>query len=236
MIEPVLELTDISKDYHGLRPLRISRLSIAAGEQVALLGFDQVAAEVFVNLVTGATLPDRGAVRLFGRTTADITGPDEWLKIVDRVGIVSKRAVLLAGLTVIQNLALPYTLEIEPPQHPVRERAATLAAEVGLQDWTFDTPIAELSRADTFRVRFARALALEPFILLLEHPTAEVEPRDVSDIAARCRLVATARNIASVGLTMDPEFAKATASRVLRWQAASGQFTADGWFSRFRRA
>ena len=58
MSDPVLELTDVSKDYHGLRPLRISRLTVAPGEQVALLGFDQATAEIFVNLVTGATLPN----------------------------------------------------------------------------------------------------------------------------------------------------------------------------------
>jgi len=68
--DPVLELTDVSKDYHGLRPLRIANLSVHRGEQVALVGFDQPSAEVFVNLVTGATLPDRGTVCLLGRATA----------------------------------------------------------------------------------------------------------------------------------------------------------------------
>ena len=92
MIDPVLELTDVSKDYHGLRPLRLANLSIAAGEQVALVGFDAPGAEVFVNLVTGATLPDRGTIRLFGRPTADISDADDWLSVVDRVGIVSRRA------------------------------------------------------------------------------------------------------------------------------------------------
>ena len=67
------------KDYRGLRPLRIERLTLAAGEQVALLGFDQPAAEVFVNLITGATLPDPGEVRVLGRPTAAITDSADWL-------------------------------------------------------------------------------------------------------------------------------------------------------------
>ena len=69
---PVLELSDVSKDYRGLRPLRIANLVVLPGEHIAILGLDQVTAEVFVNLITGATLPDRGDVRLFGRSTTAI--------------------------------------------------------------------------------------------------------------------------------------------------------------------
>ena len=69
MNAPVLELVDISKDYRALRPLRIQQLLVGPGEAVALLGLDLAAAEVFVNLATGAMLPDRGHVKLFGRAT-----------------------------------------------------------------------------------------------------------------------------------------------------------------------
>ena len=55
---PLLELTSVSTDYRGLRPLRIERLTVASGDHVALVGFDRVTAELFVNLVTGAKLPD----------------------------------------------------------------------------------------------------------------------------------------------------------------------------------
>jgi len=69
----VLEFADTSKAYGGLRPLRIAALRVAAGDRVAILGFDQPAAEVFVNLATGATLPDAGAVSILGRPTHAIT-------------------------------------------------------------------------------------------------------------------------------------------------------------------
>jgi len=69
---PVLELSDVSKEYRGLRPLRIARLLVAATDQIAIVGLDRAAAEVFVNLVTGTTLPDVGEVRLFGRPTTAI--------------------------------------------------------------------------------------------------------------------------------------------------------------------
>ena len=57
----------------------------------------------------------RGEVRVFGRPTSAIADSADWLATVDRFGIVSERAVLLEALTVVQNLAMPFTLEIEPP-------------------------------------------------------------------------------------------------------------------------
>ena len=107
---------------------------MAAGDATAIVGVDQPMAETFVNLATGATLPDRGEVKVFGRPTSSINDSAEWLAIVDRFGIVSERAVLLDALSVIQNLAMPFTLEIEPPPDDVRIRAEQLAREVGLPE------------------------------------------------------------------------------------------------------
>ena len=233
MIVPVLELTDVSKNYYGLRPLRIAGLRVTPGEQVALLGFDQSTAEVFVNLVTGASLPDSGDIRLFGRATKDIVDSTDWLTVVDRFGIVSRRAVLLDSLTVVQNLAMPFTLEVEPPPAEIRERAIALAREVGLQESSFERPVAELDALGVFRVRLARAIALDPAILLFEHPTAEVTPPDVAELAQMCRGVASKRKIATLVLTADREFAAAAAARVLVLDPASGRLTSGGWFSRF---
>ena len=234
MSAPVLELLDVSKNYHGLRPLRIASLTVGAREQVALLGFDQSTAEVFVNLVTGASLPDRGSIRMSGRATTEIADSAEWLTLVDRFGIVSRRAVLLDALTVVQNLAMPYTLEVEPPPAEVRARAVSLAEEVGLDTSALDRPIAELDAAGVFRARVARAVALDPAVLLFEHPTADVPRSDVVALATRCRAVAAARGIAAIVLTADREFAEASASRVLTLEPATGRLTGGGWWSRLR--
>jgi ABC-type transporter Mla maintaining outer membrane lipid asymmetry ATPase subunit MlaF len=231
---PVLELTDVSKNYHGLRPLRIASLSVNAGEQVALLGFDQSTAEIFVNLVTGASLPDRGTIRLFGRATSDIADSADWLSVVDRFGIVSRRAVLLDSLTVVQNLAMPYTLEVELPSADVRARAIAIADETGLPASSFDRPIAELDAAGLFRARLARAVALDPAVLLFEHPTAEVADGDITPLAAQCRAVASKRGIATVVVTADRAFAEASASRVLTLEPATGRLSSGGWLSRLR--
>jgi ABC-type transporter Mla maintaining outer membrane lipid asymmetry ATPase subunit MlaF len=232
---PIVEISDLSKDYRGLRPLRIASLTVGAAERVAIIGLDQVTAEVFVNLVTGAALPDRGEVRLFGRPTSAITGSDDWLSVVDRFGIVSPRAVLLDALTVIQNLALPFTLEVDPVPADVRQRAAALAEEVGLSGATHDRPVGELDAGGRVRVRLGRALALDPAIIVFEHPTAELSRNDVAPVASRCRDVAVARNTATITLTTDRDFGETVASRVLALQPATGRLSGSGWFSRLRR-
>jgi len=231
---PILELSDVSKDYRGLRPLRIASLMIAAGERVAILGLDQISAEVFVNLVTGASLPDRGDVRLFGRSTSAITDSADWLSVVGRFGIVSSRAVLLDALTVVQNLAMPFTLDVEPLSAVVRRQAAALAHEVGLSGATHDRPVGELDAGGRFRVRLGRALALDPSIVIFEHPTAELSGTDIAGVASRCRDVAIARNTATLTLTADRNFGERVANRVLTLQPSTGRLSGR-WLSRFRR-
>jgi lipoprotein-releasing system ATP-binding protein len=235
VIGPALDLTDVSKDYGGLRPLRIQRLTVSAREHVALVGLDQPMAEVFVNLVTGATLPDRGQVAVFGQSTGAIVDGAEWLKVVDRFGIVTGRAVLLDGLSVLQNLAVPFTLDIEPLSDEVAARAASLAAEVGLPAPEWEKLVAALDATSRARVRLARALALDPAVILLEHATASVDRDQAVPLGERILRVAARRGAAIVAVTADPVFASAVADRVLTLDAATGRLSprrGRGWFGR----
>jgi ABC-type lipoprotein export system ATPase subunit len=223
--ESLIEIAALSKDYHGLRPLRIEALTLGLGEHTAILGMDRPMAETFVNLVTGATLPDRGVVTIFGRPTSSIDDSAEWLTIVDRFGIVSERAVLLDALSVIQNLSIPFTLEIEPPPDEVRGRAAALAREVGLEDRDWPRRVADLDAAGRLRLRVARALALDPRVLLLEHASAGLPTGPSQTIGARIRQIASRRACALVAVTADEAFAAAVAARTLRLEPASGRLT-----------
>ena len=85
MTPAVVEIDGLSKDYRALRPLRIEHLAVAPAESVAIVGLDRAAAETLVNLVTGASLPDTGELRVFGRPTSAIAGADEWLAVIDRL-------------------------------------------------------------------------------------------------------------------------------------------------------
>jgi predicted ABC-type transport system involved in lysophospholipase L1 biosynthesis ATPase subunit len=227
----VLEFAAVSKNFGGLRPLRIQELRVGAADRIALVGFETGAAEAFVNLATGATLPDAGEVKLFDRPTSSITDSAEWLTIVDRLGIVSERAVLLDQMTVVQNLVLPFTLQIEPPPDPERARAEAIACEVGLPRDVWTRPLAHLDAAAAMRVRLGRAIALDPDVLLLEHASASLPRERVASFAADVGALAGERGVAVVAVTADESFARALGARTLTLQPSTGRLAA----SRLRR-
>lgn len=234
MSSPLLELSGISKNYHGLRPLRIDRLTLAAGERMAIVGLDGPAAETLTNLITGATLPEHGTVRVFGRATHEIADSAEWLATVDRFGILTARAVLLDGLSVLQNLAVPFTLDIEPPPDDVRVRAEGLAREVDIAPGDIERQVGTVTSGIRARVRLARAVALDPAVLLAEHASAEVTGPEIRDLGRTIGAVASARRLALLAATADEGFAEAMGARVLRLDPATGRLRErrGGWFSR----
>jgi predicted ABC-type transport system involved in lysophospholipase L1 biosynthesis ATPase subunit len=220
---PALELTGIVKDYRGLRPLRIASLSISRGERLALSGLDRPAAEALINLLTGAALPDEGEVRIFGRPTSSIANGDDWLASLDRFGIVTDRAVLLEGSTIAQNLALPFTLALDELAPDVRVKVETLARDVGLEPSALEKRPAESAPDVSVRVHLARAIALGPAILLLEHPTASVPADAVAALADDVGRVARVRGLTTVAVTEDAAFARRMADRHLRVTGATGE-------------
>ena len=222
-VSPAIEIAGVTKSYAALRPLRIASLAVAAGERVALSGIDAGGAELLVNLVTGASLPDEGEVRVFGRPTADIPDGDEWLASLDRFGIISERGVLLEGSTVIQNLALPLTLEIDPVPEEARQKVMALGIECDIPyDWLAQ-PVATVPPAVRASVHLARALALGPAVLLLEHPTAAMPEEERAAFGVVVARVCDARALTALAITFDMTFARSAAHRTLTLQPATGQ-------------
>ncbi|HYT65005.1 MAG TPA: ATP-binding cassette domain-containing protein [Vicinamibacterales bacterium] len=223
MADPILRLSGIRKQYRGLRPLRLQSLDLAPGERVALSGFDAGAAEVLVNLVTGASIPDEGTVEVAGRSTASISDGDEWLSTLDQFGIVSPRAVLLDTASLLQNLAMPLTLEIEPVPTEIASQVAGLADEVGLEAATLSRPIAGLDASTRARAHLARAIALGPSLLIMEHPTVGFPSGESKPFGETVAHVASARSLATLMISEDVEFALAAANRRLALQPATGE-------------
>ena len=235
----VIALRGVRKDYRGLRPLRVEHLELRQGESVALMGFDRVAAEVMVNLITGATLPDSGDVDVFGSPTGLITDPDSWLSAMDQFGLLSERVVLLESFSLEQNLALPFSLELDEMPVTVRARVRQLAEEVGIALDQLRHPVARLDADAQLRVRLGKALALGPRVLLVEHPSVPLSPDQVPRFAADLAGIAARRHIAMVVMTADHSFARAVSNRVLTLTPATGGLTAASrwrsWFSRRAR-
>lgn len=231
---PVLQIANVRKNYQGLRPLRLRELVIMPGEQVAVSGLDAGAAEVLVNLVTGASLPDEGEVRVLGHSTADVTNGDEWLASLDRFGIVSPRAVLLDAVSALQNLALPFTLQIDPIPSDVADRALALAADAGIPRDRLHDPIAGLSDDVRMRIHVARAIALDPALLVLEHPTATLPREAARPFGRMVQSITTARRVPALIISEDTAFSEAAASRRLALNGGTGELKPirRGWFAR----
>jgi ABC-type transporter Mla maintaining outer membrane lipid asymmetry ATPase subunit MlaF len=230
---PIVEMTAVRKTYGGMRPLRIQSLSVVPAERVAIAGIDATAAELMVNLVTGASVPDDGEIRVFGRRTVDVTDGEAWLASLDRFGIVSDRAVLLEGATLAQNLALPFTLEIDPVSAATRERLASLAEECGIAAEWLDQPALAVPPEVRVRAHLARAIALGPELLLMEHPTATLPIPDRRPFGEVVQRVCAARALTTLMFSMDAEFASAAAGRVLTLEPATGALkdrSRKGWF------
>ncbi len=232
MTQPLIELRGVVKAYQALRPLRVRALSAAASDRLVLRGFDERAAELFIYLVSGAALPDEGDVIIDGRNTRDIATDTEWLGSLDRFGIVTHRAVLLESLTVAANLAVPITLAIDPMAAETRARVEQDARAAALPDPALDQPVSALDAEGRLRLHLARAAAVNPSLVLLEHPTSTLGDREASARAGEIlKSMADARGFGWIALSEDEAFASACGATVLALDAASGELAApkNGW-------
>ena len=232
MTAPLLEIRGLVKDYQALRPLRIKSLTLVPGDLLAVSGLDAVAAETFVHLVTGATLPDSGDIALFGSNTRTITDGDAWLKSLDGVGMVTARGIVIEMFTVLQNIAMSFTLEVDPIDPEVLPKATALAREVGLADATFDVAAGRSSPDAHMRIHLARALALGPRVLIAEHPSASLPRESVAAFGADLARLARSRGLALLALTADDELAKALGGQRLELIAATGELRPVGFFKK----
>lgn len=228
----VIEIAGLEKTYGALRPLRIVRFRVHAGDRFVLSGFDAGAAETLVNLITGAALPDAGEIHVDGQNTRAIATDTEWLRSLDRFGIVTDRAILLAGLSIAANLALPITLSIDPMADEVQQQVHALADAVGIPRPRLTDQAATLSAAEKVRAHVARALAVGPTVLLLEHPTARVDPPEAAALGTMLRTLAVARQLSVIAISEDDAFAQAAGGTRLRLNAATGELSEGGFWSK----
>jgi predicted ABC-type transport system involved in lysophospholipase L1 biosynthesis ATPase subunit len=219
---PVISVRQVVKSYQALRPLRVDSFDLTERAVVSVMGLDAGAAEMFVGLLTGAMLPDAGDIHLFGTSTKDVANSDAWLAMLDAVGIVTDRAVLIAQFSAEQNIALPLTLQVDPMAQDTRARVADLAAEVGIATSDLAHPVAQSSPGVVARVRLARAFALSPRLLLAEHPSASLPREQVKAYAVDIARVARLRSTAVLALTADETFANALGGQVLTLEPATG--------------
>lgn len=227
-MSPLLEIHGLVKEHGGLRPLRIRELTVAPSSVISICGIDAIGAEVLVHIVTGATLPEAGIVKLFGQDTRAIADAEAWLKSLDAVGMITARGILIEAFSVLQNIAMSYTLDVDPIDPRVVPQAGALAREVGIPQELFDLPTGKAGPEMKMRVHLARALALGPKLLIGEHPSAAL-PRDtVAAFGADLVRAAQSRGLGLVVITADEVLAKVVGGERLELVPATGELRPPG--------
>jgi len=227
-VSSLLEIRGLVKDYQGLRPLRIRELTVTKDTIMSIAGLDAVAAETFVHLVTGATLPDEGEVIMFGQDTRAITDGEAWLRSLDRLGMVTARGILIEAFSLLQNIAMSFTLDVDPVDPRVVPQAGALARDVGIEPSLFDLPAGKVAPDIRMRVHLARALALGPQLLVAEHPSAALPRGSVASFGADLAQAAQSRGLGLIAVTADDALARAIGGQRLELVPATGELRAPG--------
>ena len=166
---------DFAYDTQGFR-LRIDGLSVAAGQQVALIGPSGSGKSTFLDLLSGILLPAAGSIVVDGHDLSQLSSSARRDFRIAKIGLVFQGFELLEYLTVTDNLLLPFrinpSLRITPE---VRERAKKLASDLGIADKLARFP-GQLSQGEKQRVAIGRSLITEPKLLLADEPTGNLDP------------------------------------------------------------
>ena len=172
---PVIELIDLSMRFRQQSVLRDINLTIRRGETVAIIGESGCGKTVMLKLMIALLKPTRGVVRFDGRDMATLT-EHELSQTRLRFGFLFQMAALFDSLTIYDNVAFgPREHNLFKPGTLDRLVADRLK-EVGLPEGLEHKKPAELSGGQRKRVGMARALALNPEVMLYDEPTTGLDP------------------------------------------------------------
>ena len=210
---PVVTVEDVHKSFGSQKVLNGISLSIRRGETLAVLGRSGTGKSVLLRLIIGLQKPDSGSVRIHRQDIAGLA-LDQLGEIRKKMGFLFQHAALYDSLTVEQNVAFPlqhHNKEMSKSEQA--DRVNKLLAEVGMEGDLEKMP-SDISGGMQKRVGLARALALEPDILLLDEPTAGLDPISSSEIDDLVLKLQEEHHMASIVVTHDLHSAKTIADRL----------------------
>jgi phospholipid/cholesterol/gamma-HCH transport system ATP-binding protein len=228
-----IAVADLHKSFGAQKVLNGINLSLKRGETLAVLGRSGTGKSVLLRLIIGLQKPDSGTVSIHGQ---DISGLvlDQMGEIRQKMGFLFQHAALYDSLTVEQNVGFPLEHHRrEMPRSERAERVQALLAEVGLENDLKKMP-SDISGGMQKRVGLARALALEPDILLLDEPTAGLDPISSSEINDLVLKLQTEHHMASIVVTHDLHSAKTIADRLALLK--DGSVVIDGSFEELQKS
>jgi phospholipid/cholesterol/gamma-HCH transport system ATP-binding protein len=210
---PVVVVDNVLKSFGRHTVLHGIRLSVGRGDTLAVLGRSGTGKSVLLRLIIGLEKPDSGSVRIHGQDIAGLA-LDQLGEIRKKMGFLFQHAALYDSLTVGENVAFPLQHHRGAMSKSERaDRVNQLLAEVGMEGNLEKMP-SDISGGMQKRVGLARALALDPEILLLDEPTAGLDPISSAEIGELILKLQRERQMASVVVTHNLHSAKTIANRL----------------------
>jgi phospholipid/cholesterol/gamma-HCH transport system ATP-binding protein len=210
---PVVAVENLHKAFGNLTVLNGISLSVGRGETLAVLGRSGTGKSVLLRLIIGLEKPDSGSVSIHGQDLAGLA-LDRMGEIRLKMGFLFQSAALYDSLTVGGNVAFPLEHHRRDMSRAERTgRVRKLLAEVGMEG-NLDKMPSDISGGMQKRVGLARALALDPEILLLDEPTAGLAPISSGEIDELILKLQRERRMASIVVTHDLHSARIIANRL----------------------
>ncbi len=206
-----IEIRNVSKRFGAFQALNDINLDIHSGELVALLGPSGCGKTTLLRIIAGLESPDVGSIAFHGE---DVSGHD----VRDRnVGFVFQHYALFRHMTVFDNVAFGLRMKPKkerPSEAQIRDKVHELLNMVQL-DWLAERYPEQLSGGQRQRIALARALAVEPKILLLDEPFGALDAKVRKELRRWLARLHEEINLTSVFVTHDQEEAMEVADRIV---------------------
>ncbi len=229
--EPLV-VSGLHKSFGSQKVLNGVDFTANLGQTVVVLGRSGTGKSVLLKLIVGLQQPDSGSIRIHGQEIERLE-MDRLNEIRKKIGFLFQQAALYDSLSVEQNVEFPLKRHTTLSQADRREHAHALLASVGMEHDLNKMP-SDISGGMQKRVGLARALALDPDILLFDEPTSGLDPITAAEIGQLIVKLRKERNMTSVVVTHDIHGAKSFADRFILLR--EGKVAIDGTFPQLEQS